>query len=73
MMQCTYAEVVIKDRNIESISFERTYTGNNALWTNDEATAIEHIANKLEVGFYGEMTEIIKKMAEARKNSFLVA
>ena len=72
-MQCTYAEVVIKDRKIESISFERTYTGNNSLWTNDEATAITHIANKLEVGFYGEMTEIIKKMAEARKNSFLVA
>lgn len=72
-MQCSYAEVVIKDRKIENITFDRTYTGKEFLWTNDKNTAVEHIANKLEVGFYGEMAELIKKMAEERKNSFLVA
>lgn len=71
-MQCSYAEVVINDRKIENITFDRTYTGKESLWTNDEVTAVNHIANKLDVGFYGEMAEIIKKMAEARKNSFLV-
>lgn len=72
-MKCTYAEVLIKDRKIESITFERTYTGGESLWTNSEATAIEHIENRLKVEFYGEMAEAIKKMAEARKNHFLVA